>query len=41
MLRRLLPLFTLLLALRLHAEPDPEWTAPLVLFEATLAAQKK
>ena len=32
MLRRLLPLFTLLLALRLHAEPNPEWTAPLAPF---------
>ncbi len=32
MLRRLLPLFTLLLAFRLHAEPDPDWTAPLVPF---------
>jgi metallo-beta-lactamase class B len=32
MLRRLLPLFTLLIALRLHAEPDPEWTAPLAPF---------
>jgi metallo-beta-lactamase class B len=32
MLRRLRPLFALLVALRLHAEPNPEWTAPLAPF---------
>ncbi len=32
MLRRLLPLFTLLLALRLHAEPNPDWTTAIAPF---------
>jgi metallo-beta-lactamase class B len=32
MLRRLLPLFALFLTLRLHAEPNPDWTATVAAF---------